>query len=201
MPRPDNSARRRLELLPAVARTFAELGYRRTTTAELAQRCGVRENVLYRLWEDKRAMFVAALDHVFALSESTWKELLAHSDAPGTAAERLLEYESVHHGEFGLYRIVFAGLSETEDPVIARAMKRLYGRFQRFVREQVELHRRACADPPSTDPALVAWTIVALGTVANIGRELGLLPAATRKRLFAEIGQELVGRRTGDGGR
>ena len=64
-------------------------------------------------------MFVAALDHVYELSERTWAELLAGVDDPTEAAERVLDYEASHHGEFGLYRIVFAGLSETDDPEIA----------------------------------------------------------------------------------
>ena len=37
---------RRRELAPLLARAFAELGYRRATTAELAVRCGVQEKAL-----------------------------------------------------------------------------------------------------------------------------------------------------------
>ncbi|MHC4429293.1 MAG: TetR/AcrR family transcriptional regulator [Planctomycetota bacterium] len=193
MPRPSQRQERRLELVPVLARTFADLGYRRTTTAELAERCGVRENILYRLWPDKRAMFIAALDYVYQLSEETWDKLLARADGRATPAELILEYESTHHGEFGLYRIVFAGLSETDDPEIAKAMKRLYGRFQRFACTQVAAHRKGAAACAPTDPALVAWAVVGLGTVANIGRELGLLSARDRKRLVGEIGRALLG--------
>ena len=57
MARPNLSDARRRELIGTVATTFAELGYRRTTTANLAERCGVQEAILYRLWPDKRAMF------------------------------------------------------------------------------------------------------------------------------------------------
>ena len=49
MPRPSKADERRRELLPLVAEAFSELGYRRATTAELAARCGVQENILYRL--------------------------------------------------------------------------------------------------------------------------------------------------------
>ncbi len=195
MARPSQRPERRQELIPVLAQTFAELGYRRTTTAELAARCGVRENILYRLWPDKRAMFVAVIDHVYERSEETWARLLAESGGESSPAERILDYEAEHHGEFGLYRIVFAGLSETDDPEIAAAMKRLYGRFQRFARTQVEAHRAEADDPPATDPALVAWAIVGLGTVANIGRELGLLSAPARRRLIAEVGRALLGER------
>jgi AcrR family transcriptional regulator len=193
MSRPNKSSERRTELIPILARTFADLGYRRTTTAELAGRCGVRENVLYRLWPDKRAMFVAALDYVYQLSEATWAKLIDRADEHASAAELILDYESAHHGEFGLYRIVFAGLSETDDPEIAAALKSLYGRFHRFVQKQVKAHRGDVAVSGSSDAALVAWAIVGLGTVANIGRELGLLSARARKRLVGEVGRVLLG--------
>ena len=195
MTRPNQRAERRLELIPVLAATFANLGYRRTTTAALARGCGVRENILYRLWPDKRAMFVAALDYVFELSEATWVELLQQADAEASPAQLILDYESAHQGEFGLYRIVFAGLSETDDPEIAQAMKRLYERFQRFVRKQVKTHRGAAVGQGVVDPGMVAWAIVGLGTVANIGRELGLFSARTRQRLVGEVGRALLGER------
>lgn len=195
MARPSQRGERRRELTPVLARTFAELGYRATTTAELARRCDVRENILYRLWPDKRAMFVAALDHVYAQSEAIWASLIETSDGTASTAETLLEYESTHQGELGLYRMVFAGLSETDDPEIAGALKRLYGRFQKFVRKQIVEHRGAAAAPAAPDPGLAAWAILGLGTVANVGRELGLLPAKTRARLLREVGDVLIGAR------
>ncbi len=56
MPRPNRSEERRAEFLPTLASAFAEHGYRKTTTATLAEACGVQEPALYRLWPDKRAM-------------------------------------------------------------------------------------------------------------------------------------------------
>src|SRR5512147_3231791 len=103
MPRTSQLTEKRRELLPIVARAFAELGYRRTTTAELARRCEVRENILYRLWPDKKAMFIASIDYVFELSSSIWDKLQDDGSGKATDAERLLEYEARHHGEFGLY--------------------------------------------------------------------------------------------------
>ena len=114
MPRPDRSPERRRELAPVLARAFAELGYRRATTTELAERCGVQEKALYRLWPDKRAMFLAALDQVFAESEAEWNALARVRRRGESTASRLLAHAAQHHGEQRLYRIVFAGLSETD---------------------------------------------------------------------------------------
>lgn len=46
---PSKIEQRRKEFMPKVAAAFIELGYRGTTSAQLARRCGVRENVRYRV--------------------------------------------------------------------------------------------------------------------------------------------------------
>jgi AcrR family transcriptional regulator len=194
MPRPNRQADQRRKLLPVVAQTFAELGYRRTTTAELARRCAVQENILYRLWPDKKAMFIAAIGYVFDKSLEIWSRVLASQEQGSTPAERLLAYEATHHGEFGHYRIVFAGLSETDDPDVRAALVNMYQGYQRFLREHISAHRAglplAHAAPP--DPTLTAWAVVGLGTIANIGRELGLVSETKRRQLFTAIGRLLL---------
>lgn len=171
-------------LLPIVARAFAELGYRRATTAQLAKRCGVRENVLYRAWPSKKAMFLASIQHVFDASLATWAVLLAQGGPEG-AARRVLDYEAEHHGEFGLYRVVFAGLSELDDSEIRCAVRRMYERFHGFIVERIG---------GRADAELAAWAMIGVGTVANIGRELGVMPGSLRRALFDRIGALLLER-------
>ena len=192
MPRPSQANQKRRDLLPVVARAFAELGYRRTTTAELAARCKVQENILYRLWPDKKAMFIAAIDYVYELSARTWVGLLTGATS-GSAAEKLLKYEARHLGEFGHSRIIFAGLSETDDPDIRRALSRMYKHYQTFVVDQVGAHRAARGQKKRADLALTAWAFVGLGTVASIARELDLLSERERARLMTQIGKQLLG--------
>lgn len=193
MGRPNQSAARRAELLPAVAATFAELGYRRTTTALLAERCGVQETILYRLWPDKRVMFTASIEYVAEHSQRIWAhELAAHSSAK-TTAEAVLDYEAVHLGEFGLYRILFAGLSETDDPAIAAALQRAYASFHDFLRARVREHRRSRSRQGLPAVELAAWALIGLGTAANLGRELDLLSAKQRADLLRTVGRQLLG--------
>jgi AcrR family transcriptional regulator len=183
---------KRRELLPIVARTFAELGYRRTTTAELARRCEVQENILYRLWPDKKAMFVAAINYVYELSVDTWQRLLRDDGDGCSPAERLLTYESEHHGEFGYYRIVFAGLSETDDSEVREALADMYRKYQRFIEREIAGHRQRCGQAGGVSALLAAWAVVCLGTVTSIARELGLLGERQRHRLFRDVGQLLL---------
>jgi AcrR family transcriptional regulator len=175
-----------------IAKAFAELGYRRATTAQLARRCGVRENILYRLWPDKKAMFIAAIDYVYQMSAAIWQKLIEEGDGSASTAERLLRYEAEHYGESGLQRIIFAGLSETDDPQIRKALRLMYDRFQRFIRRQIAAHRDGRTGCAAPDAALCAWAVVGLGNVSNIGRELGLLTEKGRKRLIGDLGRLLL---------
>ncbi|NOT00822.1 MAG: TetR/AcrR family transcriptional regulator [Phycisphaerales bacterium] len=195
MPRPSQADERRRQLLPIVAKTFAELGYRRTTTAELAKRCKVRENILYRLWRDKKAMFVASIEFVYALSAETWRRLLAERGDGKPPAERLLQYESEHHGESGLQRLVFAGLSETNDPAIRRALRTMYRRFHRFIGEQISDYRDGDRRR-RPDIEASAWAVIGLGTLASIVQELDLLKRSGRRRFMADVGHVLIEGRT-----
>ena len=209
MPRPSQTDEKRKTLLPIVAQTFAELGYRRATTAKLAKRCKVRENILYRLWPDKKAMFIASIDYVYEQAAATWREVLGETGNNAGAAVRLLKHEADHYGESGLHRIIFAGLSESDEPEIREALRKMYGRFHRFIRGPIVAHRdggsrSGATSGPASDPTgglpdetVCAWAIVGLGNVANIGRELGLLTARGRKRLFGEVGRLLLGDQTG----
>jgi AcrR family transcriptional regulator len=191
MARPSTLEDKRREFLPIVAGAFAELGYRRVTSAELAARCGVGENVLYRIWADKNAMFLAALEWVYIASERAWERLLVETPDGEGAFLRLLSYEAQHMGEQGLYRIVFAGLSEADDPRIRAGMRDLYGRFHAFVRRQVTAHRGS-GSKPALDAEIAAWAIVGLGTVANVGRELGLIGSERRRALLWNAGRLLA---------
>src|SRR5271170_1576678 len=127
-------------MLPIVAKAFAELGYRRATTAALAKRCGVRENVLYRAWPSKKQMFLATIDHVWQRSMEIWQELLAKSQETGmNSAWLILDYEATHHGETGLYKLIFVGLTETNDRQIVTALRRMYESFHDFIARQIQL--------------------------------------------------------------
>jgi len=192
MSRPSQAHEKRKELLPIVARAFAELGYRRATTAELAQRCNVRENILYRLWPDKKAMFIAAIDYVYEQAASTWDEVLSNTDEDADVATRLLKHEADHYGEAGLHRIIFAGLSETDEPEIREALRKMYSRFHRFIRGQIVAHRNGGGTGGLPDETISAWAVVGLGNVSDICRELGLLTGRGRKRMFGEAGRLLL---------
>lgn len=201
MPRVSRISEKRRALLPVLARAFADLGYRKATTASLAKRCGIQENVLYRLWPDKKAMFLAAIEFTFEFSEQAWLRLLQEVGGEGSTAQRLLSFEARHHGEFRHYRIAFIALAESDDSDIHDALRRMYARFHRFLVGQLLAHREVAgpAQPTAAQPAAAlqpetaAWAAMGLGTIVSIGRELGMLMDADRERIISDVGRVLLG--------
>lgn len=201
MARPNRSEERKTELTPVLAKAFADLGYRSATTAALAESCGLRENQLYRLWPSKKAMFLSTLDYLYELETQWWAQQFAAEDAddpadPGKAARRILDEEGKRRGETGLHRIIFAGLSEADDPEISAALTSMYQRFHKFIADVLRKHAKArggnLPDHAAT-PNLAAWSLIALATFANIAREFDLFPVATQRKLMGQVGASLAG--------
>ena len=190
MPRPSQIDEQRKKLLPIVCQTFSELGYRRTTTAVLAARCEVRENILYRLWDDKKAMFLAAIEDIFESRAAAWHGLMQDQPGPGERIQRLVAYESEHQGEFGFYRIVFTALVETDDGDIRDSLTRMYRRFHQLVMGQIQSENESGDNGLGVSDA--AWGLMGLATISNIIRELNLLGPRQRQRMFAAVAGQLV---------
>jgi AcrR family transcriptional regulator len=191
MSRPNQSFEQRKRLLPIVCQTFRDLGYRRTTTAELARRCGVRENILYRLWPDKKAMFLASIDDIFQSRADQWGHILESVLDPQERVEQLIAFETENQNEFGFYRVIFTALAETDDEEMRETLIRMYRQFHKLIVKQIAT---ACERRPSGPNASdSAWGLIGLATISNIVVELDLLGPRQRKQMFAAVAQSLVG--------
>ena len=194
MPRPNKADERRRELLPLVAEAFGDLGYRRATTAEIASRCDVQENILYRLWSDKKAMFIASIDYLFVRRMEKWQSHNAAGEkANSQRASRLIQLTSEDLGEAGLYRIIFTALSETDDPDVKRALQRLYKRYHERVKAELRTYYERQDKLASNEDAATAWALIGLVAFMNIVVDLDLMSGRKRRELFTEISFRLLG--------
>ena len=191
MSRPNQSTEQRKRLLPIVCQTFRDLGYRRTTTAELARRCEVRENILYRLWPDKKAMFLAAIDDIFQSRADKWGHILENVLDPQERVEQLIAFETENQNEFGFYRVIFTALAETDDDEMRETLIRMYRQFHKLIVQQIATACEQRLSGPSASDS--AWGLIGLATISNIVVELDLLGPRQRKQMFAAVAQRLVG--------
>lgn len=192
MPRPNQIDEQRRRLLPVICGTFSELGYRRTTTAELAQRCEVQENILYRIWSDKKAMYLAAISSIFDDRRVVWEQITSEQNDSRSAGEQLLAYEAKHQGEFGFYRILFDALGEADDPEIRESLVSMYRKFHDAVRRYVESSRSQTDSDSKLSSEFTTWGLIGLATVSNIITELELLRSRQREQLVLSVGECLL---------
>lgn len=191
MPRPSRIDEQRRSLLPRVAEAFGELGYRRATTAELARRCKVRENILYRLWKDKREMFLASLESLFRRRRDELEEAVRRSGGRGSRAGKMLGHVARHYGENPLARVIFAGLAETDDPEIRSRLARLYRDFREFLEREIREHRKGSPRGATPDAGASALALLGLGTILNLLVEVGAVPREGREEFFARAFRQL----------
>ncbi len=175
--------------IAGISEQFVLTGYRGTTTALLARRLGVRENVLYRVWPSKRAMFVASIHYIHEVTSASWRDYLADRPAETDPAEWLLAHQAANHGQMRLYRIIFAGILE-DDPEIHATLRQVYGEFHQTIKEI--LASRPNASSSSLDPETAAWAIMGLGAIVDIQRELELSSGENRRSLFSMGGNFLI---------
>jgi AcrR family transcriptional regulator len=199
MARQETQEERRSRLLPILTQAFIDLGFRRATTAELAARCRLRENELYRIWKDKKAMFIDAVQQVYDNTMKAWSQLSA-ADESTSMAERVLAHQAINQGRMGFYRIVFAGLQETDDAEIKAALRNLYRKFHESIVEMILQHHAASfPDMPREEQKetkcraeLAAWAMIGLGAIADIDRCVKLTSAKKRQHLMETVGKTLL---------
>jgi AcrR family transcriptional regulator len=74
---------RRVTLVDAAVRTFAERGYSATPTTEIAKAAGISQAYLFRLFPTKQELFVAAMTRVRERMLASFAEAAARAKAAG----------------------------------------------------------------------------------------------------------------------
>ena len=182
----DKRSEKRKEMLPLVAKAFAFYGYRRATTSSIAKECGVKEVILYRLWEDKKAMFIASVQYLTDNILDIWEGQAAKASQGSKPLEVLFDYESTHFAELGHYLIIFSGLNEVDDPDIKQALQEMYNRIHRYLVGVIQNFYGDNEQVGSDLAELVAWRLMGVGTMVTIGKHLGILEDEMREKMLGK---------------
>ncbi|MFF3976458.1 TetR/AcrR family transcriptional regulator [Streptomyces sp. NPDC055808] len=135
MPAPGTSTKsdeRRQTIMAAAVDCFARKGFYGTTTHEIAQRAGISQPYLYRLYPNKEALFAAAVDHVSVVMTET---LVTHSPAQGGAApapEAAVDAARNAYTALVADRTILRFLMHANcaagEPLVAQAVRRCYAK-------------------------------------------------------------------------
>jgi AcrR family transcriptional regulator len=77
---------RREQVLAAAVSEFAARGLEAATTADIARRAGISQAYVFRLFTNKRALFLAAIDSCFGRVERRFRDAAAEVPADDAAA-------------------------------------------------------------------------------------------------------------------
>lgn len=178
---------KREHFLPVIAQYFSDHGYDGATTAGIANACGVRENVLYRIWDDKETMFVAVIDFIHAYTIDLWEDVAPRKDE--TKVEAILRMQAKDHGALRYYRVVFSGLLQSSKD-IRKAIRRMYVGIHGYIEQAVELHHAQREGTSRFDPDVAAWGMMGLAAMADIQRELRIKSQSSRETLLRSTSLE-----------
>jgi AcrR family transcriptional regulator len=138
-------------ILEVAERLFREIGYRKTTVADIAKALRMSSANVYRFFESKKAINEAVAERLIAEVEA---QLEAIAKGPGPAAERLRAFiDTCHHlcvarftGNQRMHEMVEVAMTESWQVVHAH-IERMNTMFQRMVEDGVRSGEFRVADP------------------------------------------------------
>jgi len=143
---------RREQVLSSALSIFAEKGYAGTATYEIAERAGISQPYVVRLFGRKRDLFLTVVDRAWDQLEGS----LLHRTATQAGAEQgqSSELQPTAHvvlSECEVLPVLLQAFAASSDPVIRDAVRNRFGRFYEvahsLVDEQaIEVAHRILAD-------------------------------------------------------
>lgn len=161
MPSRLTGAERRDQILACARYVFAQEGYEGARTADIAQRAGVSERLMYKHFEGKRELFVAVTKDTAALVAAGYRAVADTAPDLETAMRELYDgrlgpgrFKGRTHGVF--FARVHGPFEDPDlDGAISAAYRTLADAATYFFRRMIE-RGLARAD---ADPEVVAWNL------------------------------------------
>ncbi len=186
------AAERRLALLEAACRVFAQAGYRGATTAEIAAASGISEPILYRHFGSKRELYAACLETFWAEFELEAAEAL-ESDPTGCLG-RVSQAFMRSGARLRVTDLWMQALNEAEhDADVAETLRTQIRRAHGFFVDAIRSAQEAGDVRPERDPVAEAWIWIGGGLLATLDQKLGGLMGDDVARISEQRRRWLTG--------
>ena len=191
------AAERRRALIETAVRVFSSGSYHGSTTAEISRAAGVSEPILYRHFESKRDLYLAAIDHVWQEVRRQWEAGIADEPDPGLwLAACGKSYLAIGADRAVLAELWVQALAEADgDPELRRHLRRHMQEVHGFLADVIRRSQAAGGVLPDRDPVAEAWIFLSGGVLGPIGRRIGLLNDEDVARIRAARLEWMTGRK------
>jgi TetR/AcrR family transcriptional regulator len=176
---------RRAAVLDTACRVFSRSSYRGATTAEIAREAGISEPILYRHFGSKRDLYLACLDEAWQTFHADATNALAEDPVGclGVISDRYMAKGT----KFRVVDLWIQALTEaSDDPVIAKALRRQIRDMHAFLAEVIRDGQRRGIVNADRDAEAEAWIFVGGGLLATMDSRLGGLLGDDLQRVRTE---------------
>jgi AcrR family transcriptional regulator len=168
-------AERKRQLLAHAKQLFVTLGYQATTTEKIARAAGVSEPVLYRHFENKKALFLEVLEEIRQALLARWATETAKLSDPlaklhavsdiyvGATREHALELQIMHRT-----------LIEVNDEEIAACLRQFYMDSENLLAQIIAEGQQTGVFRRSLDPRVGAWEMIRTALGYSLTQPLGI---------------------------
>jgi AcrR family transcriptional regulator len=177
-PRPDLIASRREQILDAATRRFAVNGYHETDLQELADEIGLGKGTIYRYFESKQALFLAAVDRVMVRLRQRIDQIREQTLDPleqiSRAMQAYLAFFDAHPEFVELLILERAVFRERKKPTYFEHRERNVGRWRALYQQLIDVGRVRPIPPETISDTFSSTLYGAMFTNFFAGRQKSL---------------------------
>lgn len=160
------SVNRKAEIISAAIEVFAEIGYFRATTAQVAERTHISQPYIFRFFASKEALLLAALEASWTRVVEAFRQVVATAPADRLESELVAAYERITESHRNEILLQTQAQTIQENP-IREAMRRGFGEVRGIVLE-------AFRDAGIADPEERTLVFLARGMLCNVSMALDM---------------------------
>jgi AcrR family transcriptional regulator len=168
-------AERKKQLLAHAKQLFARHGYHHTTTLRIAEEAGVTEPVLYRHFENKKALFLEVLQEVREATLNRWQSEVAALPDPLARLQAVMDSYLGSTREWALeYQILHRTLVECDDEEIVAMLRAFYLDSEALLARIIAEGQQTGVFRRNLDPRVGAWELIRTALGYTLTLPLGI---------------------------
>ena len=168
---------RRETIVDAAIRVFARTSYRAAGTAEIAREAGIAEPTIYRHFDSKRELYLAALARCGDIVRDEFARIAGATPEAHVALEAMGQwYAHAMETDPEYLRLRLRALAETDDEDVRATVHETYAGILATITEVIRRGQaQGCINREIT-PEGGAWLFMSIGHTMDLARLIGQAP-------------------------